>query len=434
VVKLASLPSGGGRSHGPRTASNPELQEPLDRLVARCRSYADPESATEPNWFQAKKLCEAAREKDPINEEVSELLKRIDRELVNKDLFDRGKKLIDRDRSEDALEWFKKLPSNSYYFSAAHVKVDDIRSDLVKRLSQACRNYVATNHYAEAIPRCERYMELTCQDMAPEDVEPPADAKVDLGGGTLKEGEWRPRDVAYLDFLRAREKVTPKAGMWHCPSNEILKSALTPASNNGGLEAVLKLRYPEAALRRTVLLYFKGKASEASSALFNIRADMRLVKLHEQAETLRKNMELTHQLYTAGQTELQVDNPESAEDNFHEALDMDQEILGKEVGDANPSWYRRNIQQDMAANCYKVGRRWADREDRRKACKIWKLGWSFYKGNPELARAVNVCSDWAKKALSEGNCDSAGEAIEYAVEGDGWQQKADAQRTELHCP
>jgi len=104
------------------------------------------------------------------------------------------------------------------------------------------------------------------------------------------------------------------------------------------------------------------------------------------------------------------------------------------LGDRYPSFYRRKIQEDMARNCYAKGREWLERRNQRKACRVWKLGFEFYKGNADLNKAVASCSRRGAEALRKvRGCEQLLEVLDFAVDGDGLAPKIDEMRTGLRC-
>jgi hypothetical protein len=99
-----------------------------------------------------------------------------------------------------------------------------------------------------------------------------------------------------------------------------------------------------------------------------------------------------------------------------------------------PSFYRRNIQQDLASNALIRGKHHADREDRRRGCKVWKLGFEFYKGNTDLNKVVGFCSTQGLRALQNaGGCGDLQAAEDFAVPGDGLGEKIVAAKQEMKC-
>src|SRR6185436_20381736 len=117
-------------------------------------------------------------------------------------------------------------------------------------------------------------------------------------------------------------------------------------------------------------------------------------------------------LLKGGATDLSNEDPERAEDPYKEALSIDERlVLGADKAalpeadkkadlDRFKSYQRKNIQHDMAAACYDKGKYWMDRKDEKRACKLWRVGFWFYKGDSNLLKAVtNVCTQRAHDAL-----------------------------------
>jgi hypothetical protein len=145
-------------------------------------------------------------------------------------------------------------------------------------------------------------------------------------------------------------------------------------------------------------------------------------------------MSTVDQLFKNGETFLAGDDPEKAAEPFREALQVDKELM-LDLAESKPSFYRRNILQDMAEKSYQRGREWADRQDRRRACRVWKLGFGFYAGNPDLNKAAAFCSSLASDALRDaGGCPDLAAVLDFAVKGDGVAEKVDEKKKEWSCP
>jgi tetratricopeptide (TPR) repeat protein len=205
-----------------------------------------------------------------------------------------------------------------------------------------------------------------------------------------------------------------------------------------------RLRDPD--LAQAVLLYFKGKTSEAEKILPKLRETREKAEFHKQAEELLRDIATVKQAYNDGSSDLRDNDPEKAADALNEALEIDERIVlgGKAPGteeerkallDKFKSEARRNIQQEMAAAAYQRGKGYMERQDAKHACKVWKLGYSFWRGNSDLLKAVtNVCTQRADENLKAGNCDSLKRALEFAVPGDGVAEKVPEKKAELKCP
>jgi hypothetical protein len=90
----------------------------------------------------------------------------------------------------------------------------------------------------------------------------------------------------------------------------------------------------------------------------------------------------------------------------------------------------------MAAGCYDKGKYWMDRKDEKRACKLWRLGFWFYKGDSNLLKAVtNVCTQRAHEVLGgASDCQSLARVLDYEVQGDGTKEEYERRKAEMKCP
>ncbi len=146
--------------------------------------------------------------------------------------------------------------------------------------------------------------------------------------------------------------------------------------------------------------YWGGRGNEALAKLQKLRGTYDQSQFHGQADDLLRQVGTVDQLFKNGQALLQMQDVEEASEPLGEALELDKQLMG-DVWERLPSFYRRNIQQDIAASALPRGKHWADREDRRRGCKIWKMGFQFYKGNTDLNKVVGFCSTQGAAGAAE---------------------------------
>ncbi len=190
-------PVGGGTQ---QLTQDPQQQ--LELYLAQCRQFSAPE-LNEPNWDKAEASCNKAKDIEPINEEVNALLLKIKKERAAQDHFEKGKKLIQRLREDEALDEFAKIPNDSYYYNQALPIVRDTIEKVKAKFGAQCKDYFSSGHYPEALPSCEHYMKLACQGMKREDLQPPVMKKLKLVG--------RPRPRRLAPEGRAVPEVPPGA-------------------------------------------------------------------------------------------------------------------------------------------------------------------------------------------------------------------------------
>jgi FHA domain len=179
--------------------------------------------------------------------------------------------------------------------------------------------------------------------------------------------------------------------------------------------------------------YWEGRLSDARARLKKLTAQAESNNEQERLKAIAEDFSSAERLFKRGEGLLAARAPELAREPFLRVLEHDRRLL-EGLGDRYPSLYRRKIQEDMARNCYAKGRQWLERRNQRKACRVWKLGFEFYKGNADLNKAVASCSRRGAEALREvRGCEQLLEVLDFAVDGDGIAPKIDEMRTALRC-
>jgi ABC transport system ATP-binding/permease protein len=421
---------GGGGKAAPRP---PDPRQQLQGLLSECRSHASMEMGNEPQWDKAEVACDKALNLDPINSEANSLIKRIKVEKQAADYFAQGTKALQRLKEEDALDLFRQIPRESQYFRRAKLKVDEALQQVKNRAERDCKQYLKDSAWSAAVPRCERYMGFWCQGKK-EEIEPPLGFTLVLEGkARASKKEWQPKDKLFLQFLQARKRLDPRVGPWVCPESEYFKEETRETTPAELAKSAFRERYSEALMSAAMQDYWHGRGNEALNRLQKLRSNYEKAQFHGQTDLLIKDVSTVDQLFKTGQALLQSDAVERAAEPFDEALEVDKRLMG-DLWERAPSFYRRNILQDIAAKAFIHGKAWADREDRRRGCRIWKLGFSFYKGNTDLNKVVGFCSTQASIAFQNAqSCEDLQVAADYAVPGDGIDEKIAEWRQEWKC-
>ncbi len=428
--------AGGGGAPVGAGIGEPEISgSPAERVqqhLSACRSFASDEMGAQPNWEKALAACKAALEIDPINSDANTLVRRVQVEKEAFDYFSQGQKAMDRLKEEEALDLYRKIPKESMYFRRARPKAREAMEQIKKRSLDDCKRYLRDSVWSAAVPRCDRYMGFWCQNVAREELEPPLGFTLKLAG-PLRRNDWRPKDKLLVQFLAARQKLDPNVAPWKCPVSDIFMEDDKPVDPKIAVEAAFKQRYTNKNLFNAMMDYWTGRGNEALVTLQKLRNNYEQSQYHAQADELISAVGTVHNLYTAGQTLLAKNELEKAAEAFREVLDGDQKLMA-ELAETKPSTYRRNLQMDVATKAYEMGRYWSEREDPRRGCKLWKLGFSFYAGNPTLNKAVGFCSTKAAQALANaGSCEDLPLALEFAVKGDGIEEAVEAKKKEFEC-
>lgn len=432
LVKVA-LPPVGPAAEGP--GAGPAEVDPAQQiqdLLSECRSYASSELGA-PNWVRAEEVCTQALDLDPIHPEANTLIRRIRLEKESSEYYSAGEKLLQRLKPEEALEAFSKIQKESEYFRKAKSKAREAAEQVTKRAQEDCKRYLGDSQWSAAVPKCQQYMAVWCQNQPRESLVPPLGYSLKLEG-RLRRNEWRPKDPLFVRFLIARQKLDPRAAPWTCPMTEIIDTDDPTPDPRAIVEAAVKKRFTNKLMQAAMMDYWAGRGSEAQATLQKLRSNYEAAQFHAQADELLKVMTTVDQLYKNGQSFLSADDPEKAAEPFREALETDKALM-LDLAESKPSFYRRNIHQDMADKSYKRGKEWADRQDRRRACRVWKLGFSFYAGNPDLNKAAAFCSGLALESFrGAGGCPDLAAVLDYAVKGDGVEDMVAAKKTEWKCP
>ncbi|WP_224362030.1 FHA domain-containing protein [Hyalangium versicolor] len=431
VKQLTASPEVGPEVPGP-AAPQADPQAELQELLSQCRSFASSDMGSEPQWDKAEQTCEKALNIDPINGEANTLIKRIKIEKEAAEHFAQGSKLLQRLKEEDALDVLKKIPKDSQYFRRAKIKVDEAMVQVRKRALDDCKRYLDENQGTAAVPRCDRYMGFWCQNISREELEPPLGFTLSLEGRIGKK-QWRPKDKLFVRFLQARQRLDPKAEPWKCPVTDFGVTQIAEGPE-GQVKKMFKDRYPNEYMTAAMFDYWGGRGNESMAKLQKVRSKLELASLHGQVDLLMQDVSNVEQLFKQGSSDLQAGDVEKAAEPFDEAMEVDKRLMG-DLWERAPSFYRRNIQQDIAEKAYERGKDWAKREDQRRACRIWKIGFRFYKGNTDLIRVLsNVCSTMGTRMFSGArSCADFAEVAEWAVPGDGIEEKVAKKREELNC-
>jgi pSer/pThr/pTyr-binding forkhead associated (FHA) protein/tetratricopeptide (TPR) repeat protein len=446
LVKGFSADGGGGPPPQRPAVAKAERALPadpadqIDELLKVCRTFASCEGR-EPDWARAEAACAKIIELEPIHEQANELMKRITHERAAEQAFARGKELAAAGRRTEALEAFGKVRPLSRelagcYFLQALSVVRPVVDEEKKALASECKAYVQGARWENALKACEAYMRLACQAMTREELSPPYPKQLKLDGA-LGPNDWRPTDSSFVNFLKARQKLRPGDAPWTCPEVPVFRPPPKPEDPVVKVLEEFKARYAaEPEIARALGLYFKGAFAEARIPLQRILETVSKAKVHDEARELLLDVDNAASFFRTGQTELSNDKPEKAEEPFRKALVLDEElVLGpaakklpeeqrRREATRRASFVRKGIVDGMGTTCYAKGKLLADKQDFRAACRVWKLGISFNKENPDLLKAGYFCSQKAGEAFKKvDSCPALGVVLDLAVDGDGYKDK-----------
>lgn len=227
-----------------------------------------------------------------------------------------------------------------------------------------------------------------------------------------------------------------RARRWNdsqCPTPAAVDASGGPNAKSE-VRSALTRRFQDPSAADALVSYWDGKTADAIVLLEKLLVDPAQPDFHSLATQLKREISLVDHLFKAGQSALQANDPERALPFFEEALQYDRKLMG-DLSERHPSFFNRNLRQEMARQSYHRGKHWADRADLARACRIWRLGHRFYRGNPQLLKALRYCTEKARERLqSVRTCSDLDSVLGLAVPGDGLRSKALEKRSNLRCP
>jgi len=390
----------------------------MHEQLVRCRSYSAVDSAIQPDWKRAELACNRALDLEPISEEANRLLQKINQERTAFDLFHRAQAAGEARDDLGALELLARLPETSVYSHQARPLALEVKGRAMKNLEPECRKLLRSRQWTAASITCEKYFSLACQD--------------GRWASSPPHGPGRRPDPLQALFLKARARVIPGAVPWRCPESKLLRESEEGSDVRTRVREAFLERFPDARIGQALFAYWEGNVRSAIATLQKVSTDPQAMVLHSGANALRSRIWMVLQLQKSANSALQARDPERAEKALRSALQHDREIVG-ELEQA-PSFVERTIQREMGAQSYQQGKYWADRSDLRRACRIWKLGHQFSRGNLALLQALKHCSERAEQLLATaGHCGELALAAELSTEGDGLRNKLQAKQESLGC-
>ena len=199
-------------------------------------------------------------------------MKRISVLKVCEENLNRAKEQVAGGQMEGALESFGKVGKDceGYLLKTLSASKEAV-AEVKKRTAADCKAYSSNAKWDLALKKCELWVRLWCQTVEPKDLYPPALTKMKLDGPINPKTDWRPSEPMYLNFLKAREKLTPGEPMWMCPEIVAFRPPPPPPDPNKLAKEELSKRYPEPEMGRALVLYFEGKLVEAPKATATCR-------------------------------------------------------------------------------------------------------------------------------------------------------------------
>jgi pSer/pThr/pTyr-binding forkhead associated (FHA) protein len=364
----------------------------------------------------------AVLECDPLNKEAGQLRVSIQQELKAAAAAERGSRLVDLGHDAEGLAALKEIPPGTPTFVSSQPLALAVAARVEKAASEQCKTYSKESRWVQAAPACEQAMQLHCQSMTRDEL-------------TAR----KPKEPLLVMLLKAREKVDPHAPPWSCLATPILKPLLAAPEKVSGAGASTR-QSTDPQINAALALYAKGSIDAAIVQLQKVKEKSEKAAVHAEAEQLRAELVTIDSLEKIGLHDLEAGELDKAAKTLREALERDAKVMlapGAPITelDRQPSGPRRSIVTSAAQQALRFGVAFAQRQDLKKGCAAWKMGFSFYRGNSELNEALNTCSTEAKRLLDSARaCPDLVRASELAVPGDTLAEAIAARKTELGCP
>jgi tetratricopeptide (TPR) repeat protein len=355
----------------------------------------------------------AVLECDPLGAEILALKRSIEKELKGAAAAERGTKMVDLGRDEQAFEAFREIPEGTRAFISLRPQALEVTGRIRKENTKACLAYAREGKWVQAQPVCEKAMEIACQGMMPDAL-------------------FKPRDPVLLHLIKSREVNDPSGPKWKCAAIPLIKPAEAAEDPAKAIHEAIAKRINDPQIAAAVAMYVAGKINEAIVQLQVVKEKSSKAAVHAQAESLRKDMANVDSLKKIADGMLNKGELEKASKTYREALEIDARVVPEL--DRQPSASRRSMQQEMANAALRIGVPLRNRPDMPRACAAFRLGFSFSKGNTDLNAAVTDCSEKAKALLTSAkSCAELDRALVLAMPGDGIAEDIGAQKPQLNC-
>ncbi|MCL2625216.1 MAG: FHA domain-containing protein [Cystobacterineae bacterium] len=426
----------------PPPKSSDEVE--LERALRECRQYLQ---SSAPDYRRAAEACDRALDIDPIHEEANKLKQRISVESGCSSHFDKGMQALEFE-PEKALDLFSKIdPACKEYQQRAVEPAERARNKVEDKVKEECDGYTKVKSWRLAYEKCSLYMNLVCPKMSEEELYPPGGKQLTLEKPRNK-NQWQPLNVYYRNFLLARSKADPHTLEWRCPNpKRVNPRELLSEDKREKAKELLEQRLQHKDFVQAVLSYYDGKTQDALNKLAAIKSNMQKADLHEEVTRMQVLVRQVDAFFNEGMAFLEKANVRDAAERFQNVLDKDKMLMLGEISGMSEleekaaldnylkSFFRNSVMDDMPKTCLKMGTDWRDRNDARRACQIWKVGYYFNKNNTDLLSALTrYCTNYANELLKKvSSCSDLQEVLEYAVEGDGLRQKVEKLQVDRNC-
>ena len=388
----------------------------LEEDLSRCRLYSAAKGELEPDWPAAELACNRVLDAEPIHEEANRLADRVRAERAAMELL-RGAEASEAIDELNALELLMQIPDTSRYFDRARIRARAIKVRALPRLRDDCARVLHPG-FLRPLLTCEKYFALACQDASWRERNLESNAGKSHGAA----------DELYVRYLRSKGSWGESFESWTCPGTKLF-DAVPDAESGAEVRSAILRGASNQYVAEAILSYWEG---HLPTALSRLRAAGHRGGADPSARQLGTRIARVMQLLKAGHGALQARDPESAATPFRAALEGDRQIMR---GWSSPaSAVERIVRREMSSQCYVRGKYWADRADIHRACRIWRLGYSFSQADLALLQAMKHCREHGEKKIAASrDCRELAGASDFFIEGDLALEKIGKRREVLGC-
>lgn len=309
------------RAGGGAPSAEIALHEEVFKLMRRATAMMN--SA---EWGNAANIYRQVVDLDPINKDARAGLRRAKSEVKGQGDYDDAARKQELGELEIAIELYMKIDKESYYYSRAKFRVQEVIDILKRKYHGECPGFYNANRYSDARRVCGRYMDFFCHC---------------AGGG----------DPKIAKTLRNAERVSRTAAedKWRCPGEMLrwvrcehgLQIDGSQASDPGPL---IRQKYPDKGIQKAVLIYTGGDAARAIVMLYKIQKNFRSEQ-QALASELHSNMKVVLGKYKEGEALRLRDDPSGAQRVWAIMNSSDAKIMPS----GTLSFYKRESEKQLVA-------------------------------------------------------------------------------------
>lgn len=375
----------------------------VDDPLAECRRLTDT-TRGEPDWVLAESVCTKAAGEEPMSRDAMLLLPRVAKLARCQGNERDGERLLRAGDAEAALMRFVQVtPDCTAAFARVTPGARTLAPVVEARARTACEQAMRERDGTAVELSCARYAMLACQQ----------------------------RDLSSDATHRAWLALQTDPSAWSCPEVPALRPPAVKPAPEADLVTMARTNAEEPRLGEAAAYYLRGDVTSARALVAGLLRDSAASAHHARARELddaMRDVETAQREFELTRDEAPLQALLDADQRVLVAAKMDKAMKGVGV-------VQRRASDVFGRRMYEAGRLAADERDWPKACALWKHGSLYTRANIDLLKALtNVCTRRASEAFdSAERCDDLDKVKAYAVDGDGFAERADRTAAEWRC-